>query len=68
VLRLSKLLPVHVSAGMVPALPVNAGAEFVPEGVKLAVAFVPAGVKLAVAFVGTPAGQATVPEAVSVCV
>jgi hypothetical protein len=65
---LSKLFPVQVSAETVPAFPVNAGAEFVPAGVKLTVPFVPAGVKLAVAFVGTPAGQATVPAAVSVCV
>lgn len=38
---------------MVPAVPVKAGAEFVP-----------AGVKLAVAFVGMPAGHAIVPAGV----
>ena len=77
---MSKLLPVHVSAGTVPAcpvntsagtlpgVPVNAGAEFVPDGVKLTVLLVPAGVKVTVPFVGTPAGHATVPAAVSVCV
>jgi len=36
--------------------------------VKLTVLLVPAGVKVTVPFVGTPAGHATVPAAVSVCV
>lgn len=37
-------LPVKVSAGTVPGVPLNAGAATVPAGVKLAVAFDPVGV------------------------
>lgn len=44
--RLSNPFPVHASAGTLPELPVNAGAEFVPAGVKAAVPFVPVAVSV----------------------
>ena len=55
----SNAFPVNACAGTVPLVPVKAGAEFVPAGVKLTAPFVPAGVNDAVLFV---------PVGVTVCV